>query len=178
MFLCMSAVSVNADLFTPNRDLVRYYELISGKGAFRVSIYVYQVKDAMPTMDFYDLEMRIECADREFNYIVLNACALNEEAESHSWIPHSNPGRISAVGLGVATFSFGPSEIVTIQTGSARNYMYWKKITMFPKSTEEFKVSWDVPEGMNFTWTLSAEVKLSDEIYGTLWGDTLNFSAA
>jgi len=175
MFLCVAAVAANADIFTPDRDIVQHYDLISDKGAFRVAIYVYKVKDEIPTSDFYDLEMNLYSIGREFNYVMLNACVLNLEAEAHFWKPQSSYGNTLSIGLGVATFSVGPSEVVTIRYGTG-NYIYWKEIVMVPKSNEVFTSEFWVPEGMNFTWTLSAEVKLSDGIYGTLWGDTLNFS--
>lgn len=176
MFLCVAAVPVNADIFTPDRDLVQYYELMSANGAFMVAAYVYQVKDAISTRDFYDLEIKIHCVGREFNYVTLNACVLNPEAESILWKPQSGYGNILSIGLGVASFSVGPSEVVTIRYGTG-NYIYWKQIVMMPKSNEVFTSEFWVPEGMNFTWTLSTEMKLSDEIYGTLWCDTLSFSA-
>jgi hypothetical protein len=176
MLLCVAIVPANADIFTPDRVLVRYYEQMSVNGAFMAVAYVYQVKDAMPTRDFYDLEIKIHCIGREFNHVILNACVLNPEADSHLWKPQMGFGTTLSIGLGVGTFSVGPSEVVTIRYGTG-NYIYWKETVMLPKSNEVFTSEFWVPEGINFTWTLSAEVKLTDEIYGTLWCDTLGFSA-
>lgn len=177
MFSCSTTFTANSDMFAPYRKLVQYYDQTSDQGYFSATMGLYQYEDAVPTTDFYYLEIDIHCLDRKLNYITVNACVPNPESEAISWKPQAMPGSTFSVGLGVATFSIGPSEVVIIQHGTNYNYLYWTESVMTPKYDEVFSSDFWVPEGINFTWTLAAEVKLEDKIFGSLWSDTLTFTS-
>ena len=178
MLSCSTAFTANAHLSAPDRNLVQYYTQTSNQGYFTALMQLYQYEDAMSATDFYNLEIRIRCPDRKFNHITVNASTPNPEAEADWWHPVTKPGSTFSVGLGVATFSIGPSENIDTQHGKNNSYVCWTESLMTPTYDAVFSSDFWVPEGTNLPWTLTVEAKLENEIFGTLWSDTLTFTSA
>jgi hypothetical protein len=164
--------------FRSQGTLVQYHEVMSDKGGVRATLGLYKEADAIPTTDFYYFEATIHCIDWKFSCVTVNASALVPEAEAYDWSPQTALGSVLHIGLGVSTFSIGSPKIVRIEFGTNENPLVWRESLMTPMYEEVFSARYFVPEGMNFTFSITAQVRLEDEIFGNLWNETLAFSNA
>lgn len=170
------AFTTDANALLPSGKLVQHCDLTSDKGCFNATICLYNGQDIFPTVDFYYLNISICCINRKFNSIMVNASTPIPEAQATYWEPESYSGSVFSVGFGVVTFLIGePTGIITVHQGT--NYLCWSESVITPKYDEVFSSNFRVPEGMNFTYTLTAELKLEDKVFGILWSDTLIFTS-
>lgn len=174
--LFMPLASVNAQLTSIAKTEVAQVNQSSDNGNFVANVYVYQYADGDNEKDYYLVEAKVQCLERNLNYINANLSISSQDGALITFThnPQANPSSPLAVGFGVATFYWGNPQTVFVYTSQTN--IDWIEKTINPKQTEVFSVELFVHQDGHFSVDLWTQAGLDDKIFGNLWVDQLSIA--